>query len=161
MQARALLYVCALSNGALEALADSKRALTDAAPAQVRALLYVGALSNGILEALANLERALTDAIITPVRLRHPPPPKGALRSMVGLRLPLVLERLSALTTRLPRRNSPIMEGSQEGSSHRACSAAAEEDDGREARGWTSPACLFVARGSVHCVQQALLQRLI
>ena len=102
---------------------------------QVRALLYVGALSNGILEALANLERALTDAIITPVRLMHPPPPKPQPRHMYGLRLPLVLgERLSMLAMRLPRRNSPLIEGSEEGSSRRASSTAAEEEAGREVR---------------------------
>lgn len=101
---------------------------------QVRALLYIGALSNGILEALANLERALTDAIITPVRLMHPPPPKPQPRHVHGLRLPLVLGERLSVAMRLPRRNSPIIEASEEGSSRRASSAAAEEEAGREVR---------------------------
>ena len=81
------------------------------------------------------MERTLTDAIVTPVRLAHPPPPKPQPRSVHGLRLPMLLERLSELTTKvsLPRRNSPIMEVSEDGSVYNdASNRAAEEEAARE-----------------------------
>jgi len=126
------------------AFATSRESCMPCARVQIRALMYIGALSNGILEALASAERALSDAILTPVRIRSPPPPQPSVRPGVAhaLRLPLLLERFSAVAARLPlhRRNSPILEASEEGdeSSHGAGSvagaSAAEEQAALEVR---------------------------
>jgi len=76
---------------------------------QIRALMYIGALSNGILEALASAERALSDAILTPVRIRSPPPPQPSVRPGVAhaLRLPLLLERFSAVAAHVAGAGMP------------------------------------------------------